>query len=264
MKKLMAFLLCLLLLPVGGLACPETENETFLTYTDPTVWAQTEEFLEVAGMLRPDELVQILPVQNPKGCVMRGFLPNGIIRVPARLRVILAGETILGLRVFGNTAVQIGTAYAPIVEEIVKRELGEEAELSAAAISACILYWLPDGSVTERVFPSYVDHFIVGQVLFNLGVAEGDLAVIAIGDWNGDGLLDLGLTAGNAPEPQKPEPEPEPEKTPEPEPEKTSEKTSTCDNAGSAEKSCENGKSTKTCLTIKFDFSWLLKLCVGK
>lgn len=270
MKKMLIWLM-ILLVPACSLACDEIPEAAvsgaYTEFYDLSFWARVDEFHEVAGLLRPDEDVPTLPVQHAADCVMRGFLPNGIIRVAAQIRVLAAGETLFGLAQLTNTGIGIRTEYVPLAEDIIHRELGEETPLCGGSVSLCLLAAY-NQTVAERIFPSYVDHIIIGYAYFN--GKRDDLAAIAMGDWDGDGQLDLGLTAGwtdepEAPEtqdetPQEEEKQPEDEKKPEQEDEKRPE-PETPKKENTAQKCDEGVKSQKTCWKIELDFHLLIQRC---
>lgn len=211
-----ALLLCLLvcaLLVFAGLLIPkgyacEEQATGYETYTDTTWWAVESETRELCGMLRPCEQVATLPAQST-GVRVRGFLEDGgCIRVAARLRVISAGGQLLGLTALNNTAVRIRQDMLSAVQEIVWREIGEGTEVCGGSVSTCILHLMEDSAVSERLATTYSGFVSVGYVLFNVDISRTDLVEIVICDWDGDGLPDLCLRTGSAPEPVK-EPEPD-------------------------------------------------------
>ena len=238
-----------------ALACPENEPGI---YTDCTVWAVDAETRELCGTFSPDEQVAVLPIQNA-GNRVRGFLEGGyVIRVAARVRVLCAGDVLLGLTKCNNTRIEIDGEYLPIVSEIVWRTLGDKTEICGGSISGCMIDFR-DGTATERLYTKYTGYVVVGRVYFNTDIAENDWLLIAVGDWNGDGLLDLGLVAGSAPEPVK-----EPEK-----PADESGRKETKGNESGESGNCSiNSNSSETvklqdCWTfeITWSFDLLLKHC---
>lgn len=247
---------CVLVVLVVGLAlwalcatsyaCPETEPGI---YTDCTVWTVDTETRELCGTFSPDEAVKVLPIQNA-GNRVRGFLEGGfVIRVAARVRVLCAGEKLLGLNTLNNTRIEIDGAYLPIVSEIVWRTLGDEVEVCGGSISGCLIDFR-DGTASERLYTKYTGYVVVGRAYYNTDMADADWLLVAVGDWDGDGLLDLGLVAGSAPEPVK---EPEPAKEPE-----TSESANCSEKPNSSE-----AVKQQDCWTfeINWSFDLLLKHC---
>lgn len=257
-------ILTLALAPVTGWACPETETRIaeraeYVEFDGVTWWARVDEFHEVAGKLFPEEKADPLPVQTAADSIMRGFLPNGIIRVTAKIHLMTVGDQMFGLTKLENAVIGIKKEYLPWVEMVVHCVFGEDAPVCGETISLCLL-WAEDGYTAEQIFPSYVDHIIIGYAYFN-GKRE-DMTNIGFGYWDGDGNPDLGLTAGFTDEPEAvPEPEPEPQQEPEPEKqpeqEKESEQEKINDNTKQTEKtdnscgSSQGNDSGKNCESAK-------------
>ena len=211
MKKLVAVLTIIcLLIPVIAMAesgCGEplipTTETSMMTFTGCSWWAISEDNF-VIGKLEESEKVPILPTQNPKKNVIRGFLDNGLVRRKGSMNFLMLDGQMLGLTKLKVT-VSIFDEYRETIESIVYRRFGEEADISANAIIACTT-WIQGESIYHIFWPSIKSHVAIGTVTVNDGL---DTITLYAGDHNGDGLLELGFAAGWQQTPSKPEPEPE-------------------------------------------------------
>ena len=159
-----------------------------LTFTDTSLWAISNNQL-IIGKKSPDEIVPVLLPQCPMHKFIRGGVETGVIREKAVMHVLI-GETICGLTDF-NVPVTIKAQYKEAVEAIVLNKLGEEG-LSAKKIISCTQVWEND-TVYHIFFTSKIETVVVGYVTANNGQ---DVILIYMGDFDGDGSLELGFTAG--------------------------------------------------------------------
>ena len=195
MKKLLVFVVLMMLVVTPALACeeapvlPNIESSTSVFCTEAHM--VISENHHIIGKLRPDEVLPFCPPQNVNGSYVTGVVDNGIIREKSEMRYFVAEEVVCGLTKL-NVSVQIREEFTQAVKEVISRRLGEDAEYSASSIIACTI-----GRTTETLyhyfFSTQVNKVIVGTVTFNKGNATTPLY---LGDWNGDGLNELGFAAG--------------------------------------------------------------------
>ena len=212
MKKLLTLALMITMtLPASGLACDETDaplipicENASLTYSDCSWWAISENRL-LFGKLREDEAVPCLPIPSPTGCGIRGFLENGMVREHASMNFLKVEGRIYGLQKLNVT---ITIFEKELAESIIHRRLGDDAILSANSIASCTL-WIQGDSIYHIFFPSTTTKVAIATATFNGG---RNTVYIYAGDHNGDGLLEMGFSAGWQ---QMPSKQPEPEKKPE-------------------------------------------------
>ncbi len=196
MKKMIAIICTLILLTVNAVACdapvlpvePEGSASTVSgVYTDCTWWVISREYSELIGIVSPAENVPA--VASLGGCVthIRGVMSDGPIRVKGRANIVETAETVVGLTEIRSAAVWICPTYAGIVEEIVTRRTGKD--VSGASIIASTI-WRAGCTVSHI--------FFLHQAVFQVGTVTvgSDTILIWCGDFDGDGLAELGFTAG--------------------------------------------------------------------
>ena len=148
---------------------------------------------ELAGLLSPCEHVERLPVQTNCRGYVRGFgdTKGSVIRMKSVVRVM---EEYIGLTYLTNIKVVINPTVQSIVNEIIVRRLGEDASITSPANIISCTFWRPcENYIAHIFFTPRVEHFEVGQVIFNNGM---DTAILYAGDFDGDGTLELGFEAG--------------------------------------------------------------------
>ena len=229
MKKLMALILILCLIPLRAMGCevllPRAEEPapgqadvyTPVVFTGCSSWAVVSSCRELAGIMSPDEPLDTLPVQTVSGDYIRGFAQaGGLIRVKTTVGLMRSAEAVIGLKAQNNVSIIILGEHLGTVAEITERRIGTEP--SAASIAAATL-WIRGDQAAHIFWLQEANVFAVGQAVFNGGANS---AILWAGDFDGDGYLELGFKFG-VPFPSAPKPteEPEPEATPEPEPEAT-------------------------------------------
>lgn len=193
MKKLIALLLILtLMIPAEAWACTESAPAIARTesaacvFTDASWWAITSD-CRVAGIMRVDEALEFLPVQNAPGQFVAGKLPSGWAKYTAAVRTVDMGCQIAGLTRLDNATLILFPQFADIALVTIHNLLGEDVELSANTISACAKYWQGD-FVSEIFFNSSSDGVQVGWAEFNGGA---DVTPLMLGHF--DGILHFGL-----------------------------------------------------------------------
>ncbi len=173
-----------------------------LTFEDCSVWAISNNNF-VIGKKSPTETVPMLMAQSPEYKIVRGCVETGLIREKAMMKAVVNGS-VCGFTQL-NATVVIKREFIDVVENIVLNKLNEEG-LCANKIIACTMWWEGD-YVSHIFFTSETDKTAVGYVVFNGGK---DTAIIYMGDFDKDGSLELGFTAGWNTETPKPEPTPSP------------------------------------------------------
>lgn len=289
MKKITLCLLALCLaLPAIALACsaylPEdmandydntiqVENgNTLLVITGKSSWAVVESCRELAGIKEPGEQLEILKVQNVSGNYIRGFAQGGLIRAKAMITVIPGAGCVLGLKELDNVIFKVPTQYVGLLAEIADRRIGDE--LSAATLAASTL-WRRGDTVAHIFWRDEDNVFPVAEAWFNGGKDPQQMTYIWAGDFDGDGLLEIGFKFGvpyptitkepeATPEPTA-EPTPEPTQAPEAKPETTpkpQEPAATPKPQCKQETKCEP-KVQKVCWDFGIDISIWFKGCVS-
>lgn len=245
MKKLLSALIALLLLvPASALAdcgCSSCEScecvpkaETVLQANSSVLIAKSETTVQsgiyigsawfaltgenrVIGKISPFENQPILPACPPEKPFIGGCVDNGLIRAKGSITTLtdLTG-IVFGLKSV-SVSVQIQQEYISLVESIVRNRL-EVDEITANSIIAASMWW-QENTVCHIFFLSSVSRVQVGTVTVNNGKAT---IVLYAGDFNGDGIHEIGFAAGSCPAPA---PEPTPEPVPDPKLEKKPECT---------------------------------------
>lgn len=205
MKKLFAALLALMLLiPACAMACEETTvliaksgAAYTYTYTDASYWALNED-CTLIGIKDADEIVPHMGVQSTHSQYVAGKLDNGWMREAGAVRTVTIDDRVIGLTKLCNVVITIRAEYIDLAQAVIHSLLGEDVEISANAIAACMLWW--DGDFVSNIFhPSYSDRFEVGSVSFNCGE---DVTPLYLGHFGEE--LRFGLACGwwiPAPEP---------------------------------------------------------------
>ena len=172
------------------------------SYTGVSFWALSES-QHVIGLKAPDEQVPVLPIQPVGKSFIRGAVENGLIREKGTMQALYNGA------VYGFTqlevAVQIKQEYVSLVETVVHERIGADAAVTANSIIASTNWWRND-TVSHIFFTTASVKIAVGTVTINNGQ---DVIILYAGDFNGDGTLELGFSAGWTV--KEPEPEPVPE-----------------------------------------------------
>ena len=211
MKKILAILLTIsLLLPAAAWACPEAEttvllvrSETKTTFCDPSYWPVTEDH-GLASIKDYQETVQRLSIQRVSGMYISGRMENGWARelrdgIGVSVRIAVCGETVIGLTELTNVTITVYEEFLPLALKIIHALLGDDVELSAAAIVACMT-WVECEYASVILFPSYSDRFVIGTVAFNGGQDVTPLCAGTLG-----GQIRMGLMCGfREDEPERP------------------------------------------------------------
>lgn len=248
MKKLLSVLIALLLLvPASALAdcgCSSCEScecspsaQTVLQASSSVLIAKSETTVQsgvyigsawfaltsenrVIGKISPFENHPILPACPPEKPFIGGCVDNGLIRAKGSMTTLTdLNGTVFGLKSV-SVSIQIQKEYIALVESIVRNRL-EVDEITANSIIAASMWW-QETTVCHIFFLPSASRVPIGTVTVNNGKA---VILLYAGDFNGDGIPEIGFTAGSCPAPEPtpepvPEPVPEPEPTPDPVPEK--------------------------------------------
>ena len=209
MKKLFAILLVLCVIPMVSFAC---ENDTSVVV--PSIESSThvnscyayfalDESLHICAKVSESEKVSVINSSLSESVYVRGVLEDGIIRAKSEVRYLNISGIISGLTKVKCT-VSIQNEYLPAVIPILERRLGGEVGLNAASVVACT-QWRTQETIYHIMFPENVAHVAVGTLTINECTTD-----ICIGDFNGDGLFELGFQAGHWVEEEKPKEEPKP------------------------------------------------------
>lgn len=200
MKKLFALaLVAVMLIPAIVYSCDGTGAAVLPAVNSSTdlcgeVYAAVQASTGcLFGMLSPTEKVSVYPAQTDAGRV-RGITAKGINRAKGEMRYMTADGAVLGLTKV-KASVHISAEYLEIVTGIVRRDLGEDAELTAAGVVACTLRRTAC-TVTHRMVGRTAGKIAVGSVLF-CGAEMS--ATIYIADWDLDGQMDLVLSVNPGP-----------------------------------------------------------------
>lgn len=195
MKKIFAGLLALMLMiPVCAMACEEpavliAKSEAAYTYTDASYWALNTD-CTIIGIKDADEIVPHMGVQSTHSQYVAGKLDNGWMREAGAVRTVTIDGRVIGLTKLCNVTITIRAEYIGLAQAVIHTLLGEDAEISANAIAACMLWW--DGDFASNIFhPSYSDRFEVGSVSFNCGE---DVTPLYLGHFGKE--LRFGLACG--------------------------------------------------------------------
>lgn len=278
MKKFFALLLVLCLIPLNTLACDvllpkdegtktAAESAEYIIIKDKdedcSRWAVEADSRELCGIKSPDEKLELKKPYAGPSKYLRGNAQGGMIRVPGKIRVACIADQTAGLYQFGNVQFRISAELVEFVTKVLQERVG--CVLCAEGISAATLWWI-DGDLSHIFWPDEIPVIPVIEVIFNGGEFS---TWIYAGDFNGDGIIELGFKFG-IPFPPVPKvtPEPEPEVTPEPEPEATEEpapvvtpKPSQPTVKPQTQPKCEQ-KSTKICFGIEIDIKAWVKGCI--
>ena len=219
MKKLYCLILIsMMLIPAAARACEEAAvlpniETNGLNLTGGAWLAVSQENHLLFGKLAPDEKLDISPARSLSGVYVRGITAEGVIREKGEMRYVILDGAVCGLTK-ADVSITISTEYQSTVESIVSRRMGKADGITAADVMACTI-GRTETTVYHYMFGRYASYIEVGTAVFN-----GKNAVsLCVGDWNGDGLSDLGFPVFlGRPEQETKEPEPEPAAEPEPEP----------------------------------------------
>ena len=176
-------------------------------YVGAAWWAMAESQL-IIGIKSTNEQAAILPMQAPGKNFIRGAVENGLIREKGMMRVTFgAGGAVYGLTQ-AQVSIRIKAEFVGLVESIVYNRLGAGADITANSIIACSQWW--DGTAVGHIFfAGASEKTAVGTVTVNGGA---DVIILYVGDFDGDGTLELGFCAGWT----ERQPEPAPERVPTP------------------------------------------------
>ena len=169
----------------------------------------------VIGKISPFENQPILPACPPQKPYIGGCMDNGLIREKGSMTTM----TDLNGAVFGlksvHVSIQIQQEHIGLVESIVHSRL-EVDEITANSIIAASMWWQKN-TVCHIFFLPSASRVWVGTVTVNNGKA---IIGLYAGDFNGDGIPEIGFTAGSCPK-SEPTPEPVPDPAPAPKAENT-------------------------------------------
>jgi len=216
MKKLLVMVLVICMMPTFAFAC-DYENPAIVAIEKSTnacsgyAYFALDESMHIFAKLNETERVTVYSSKGGESTYIRGIVGNGIIRAKGEMRYLNVGGMLCGLTKV-KCSVNIQEEYKEAVWQIIERRIENGAELTANAVIACT-QWRTEETIYHIMFSSNVAHVSVGTLTVNECVTD-----ICIGDFNGDGLFELGFPSGYWIEESKPEPEVEEEPEPAPEP----------------------------------------------
>lgn len=199
MKKLIALILSLLLIPCWAMACedtpmiPKNENGN-LVFSGASWWPITND-CRPAGIMAVDEPTEFLPTQTAPGQWVAGKLPSGWAKYTAAIKTVNLGCTIAGLTRLDNAPITLFPQYEGIAQAVIASHFGDGVEISANAIAACATWWQGDYASTIY-FTSYSDGVQAGWVCFN----GTDLTPLMLGHFGGELHFGLKTSEEIAPE----------------------------------------------------------------
>ncbi len=196
MKKLIAVLLtvALMLTPaMVAVACEEADavlpniESGSQSESGPAWVALDAEYQMLYGKTSETEEVEIRPARCAEKTFVRGIVEDGILRYKGEMRYWIADERVYGLTKI-EVSVEISSDAWGAVESIVIRRMGDEAKMTAGNIVACTI-GRTASTVYHYFFRPQSDCVRVGRVIFNGSYS----ANIYLGDWHGNGQMDLGF-----------------------------------------------------------------------
>ena len=197
MKKLIALMMvALMLIPaMVAVACEEADavlpniESGSQSESGPAWVALDAEYQMLYGKTSETEEVEIRPAKCAEKNFVRGIVEDGILRYKGEMRYLVNDGQVFGLTKIEVT-VEIGEEYQGPVENILLRRMGDEAKVNAGNVIACTI-----GRTQTTVFHYFFrasDSCVkVGRVFFN----GTYIANLYMGDWNADGLMELGFMA---------------------------------------------------------------------
>ena len=257
MKKLFVLMMvAMLLIPTAVQACsgeavlPNIETPACAEEAECVWVVLSQETQQLFGKMFPNENLPVYPVQSVEGKCVRGIYEHGLWRFKGEMKYLLVDGMVCGLtKVRAN--VWIDEIYTEAVRKIITRRMGEGCEITAQNVIACTI-GRTEETVYHYMFHRDADKIPIGRVLFSGASTE---AVIYMGDWTGDGELELGfaISAGTVC------PEAEPETHDEPAPQETQPSESSDRN------SCKKTKCGVTNIQINFGvvFNWFQQVFKG-
>jgi hypothetical protein len=240
MKKLLSVLFLLVsLLPASSLAecdccrcapctCATSQEAILIACSECSVqsgayageaWFALSSGNRIIGKTGPFEDHPVLPACPPALAYIGGCADNGVIREKGSMALLydVTGMP-YGLKSV-HVSVTVSQEYVSFVESIVRDRLDTNA-VTANSIIASTMWW-SENTVCHIFFLPSSPRIHVGTVTVNK--CKSSIALYA-GDFNGDGIPELGFTAGSCPTPE-PTPEPTPDPAPEKKPECSGQKT---------------------------------------
>lgn len=197
MKKLITLMLIVMMLTPAVMAYACEEVKTVLPNIECNTQSETgfawvvldAEFQMLCGKTYANEKVEIRPARCADKTFVRGIVEDGILRYKGEMKYLVIDGQVFGLTKIEVT-VEIGEEYQGPVENILLRRMGDEAKVNAGNVIACTI-----GRTQTAVFHYFFrasDSCVkVGRVFFNGTYA----ANLYMGDWNADGLMELGFMA---------------------------------------------------------------------
>lgn len=198
MKKLIAILSALLVLSAFAFASDIVPKRDVPCHAQPaetpapapveeTYWAVDPASSELLGTVSPCEDIPVVSGQTAPLTRLRGILDDGIIRVRGRASITETEDTVTGLAPCVVAEVRIIADQLEFVREIITRRTG--GELRPRTIIASTLWRRCD--TVSHIF--WLDQPVtaVGTVTLS-----GSVLTIWRGDFDGDGLEELGFKAG--------------------------------------------------------------------
>lgn len=208
MKKLFALILVLCMIPVFGLACEDEVPafpaiESTVNTCSGYAYFALDESRHICAKISESESVKVVTSAYDESACVRGIVGNGIIRAKSELGYLNISGRLCGLTKVKCT-VSIKEEYREIIQSIIERRIENNTELNANTIIACT-QWRTLNTIYHIMFASNVTHVSVGTLTVNECMTD-----ICVGDFNEDGLFELGFPAGSWIEESKPEPIHEP------------------------------------------------------
>ena len=209
MKKIIASILitCIVFSIVTAFAC-ESEPpalpiiENGIMSCSGYAYFALDESLHICAKISVNENVPVFNSSLSESAYVRGIVGNGIIRSKGEVRYLNIGGMLCGVTKI-KCSVTIKEEFTQAVQSIIDRRIENDSEMNANTIIACTM-WRTQDTISHMMFTSNTSYAHVGTLMINECTAP-----ICIGDFDGDGLFELGFPAGSWIEEKESDPEPE-------------------------------------------------------
>ena len=196
MKKLICMILILVTVVTGALACedvlPKEEASAAYTLKGDVLLPLEADTRELLGHHDYKAKLEVYPVSQ--GQIVRGIVEDGVLHIKGAARVMVTecGQ-VLGLTRIHDIWYEVDPEDWELVAGIVLRRTGEELTDKAGPMAAAMQYRVGD-TIREIFFRKDQVKEAVGTMHCNGG---RDVAVVYAGDYDEDGMLELGLVDGS-------------------------------------------------------------------